>query len=54
MPTLVSLGFEVEILHYHRIDDLDPIWCRIRIRSELGQDEFLDWVLSLVDLFGGW
>ena len=49
MPTLRGLGFEVEILD-DRIDDFGPtIWCRIRIRSELGQSEFLHWVLTLVD-----
>ena len=53
MPTLRGLGFEIDFLH-DKVDDLGPtIWCRIRIVSELGQSEFLNWVLTLVVPFRG-
>jgi hypothetical protein len=53
IPTLIELGFKIEVLH-DRIDDLGPtIWCRAWIVSDLSQEQFLDWVLSLVDPFRG-
>ena len=44
---LMELGFTVEVLDW--VDECGPtVWIRAEIQSELGQDQFLDWVSSIV------
>jgi hypothetical protein len=51
---LTELGFEVEVLDWvgPELDD-DHVWVLATIRCELDQNEFLDWMMSIVEPFHG-
>lgn len=53
IAVLIEQGFDIEPL-VDWVDEAGPtVFFRIRIRTELGEDAFFDWVQNLVDRFGG-